>query len=268
MEIVAPTKQIIETDKIALVDADYIKYLVVDSVMKAQNNKEAYIYENMVHKFTKERIDHILNTVKAKGYLFCFSGPAEYTFRSYIAFDKKYKGNRTYVPKYPQELLDKQEVVKYIRERFPSLQFKDLEADDVLSMLQDEETFIWSKDKDLLQIPGTHFDIKEERFLEVSKADAFSFLMTQMLTGDSVDNISGLKACGPVGAANLLTNINVKTMGHTVLTAYMKNHGLVEGLDCFVEAWNLLKLRGNRGEHFLSKYKHAFDTLRLIKNQK
>lgn len=266
VEFLVPFKKAPDTDKIALIDADYLKYLVVYDMLKDIQSKNVIVYKNPVHHYAQKRIDNVLNSFNAKGYLFCFSGPSDNTFRCSVSFDKKYKGNRTYVENYENELQDKVEVVDYIRDRYPSVKYNDLEADDLLCMLQDEDTFIYSNDKDLLQIPGMHWDINKGVFLEVSNEDAMLFLMKQMLTGDSVDNISGLKSCGPVGADKILTNIPVMRQPLKILMEYMKKHGAINGMDCFVEAWNLLKLRGNRGDFFLSKYKSAFDTLRLIKN--
>lgn len=255
-----------DIDKVVLIDADFIKYHVVSFMLKDIKSKHAIVYTNPVHHYTKMLIDNILKCFNAKGYLFCFSGPSDNTFRCNVSFDKKYKGNRSYEEKYPEELNDKVEVVKYIRDRYPSVKYNDLEADDLLCMLQDEDTLIYSYDKDLLQIPGMHWDIKKKEFINVSNEDAALFLMRQMLTGDSVDNISGLKGCGPKGCDKILTGVSVKNQAFTIMLEYMKVHGLINGIDSFVEAWNLLKLRNNRGDFFLSKYKGAFDTLRLIKN--
>jgi len=143
--------------------------------------------------------------------------------------------------------------------------FKDLEADDVISMLQDDETFVYSKDKDLLQIPGTHFNLKTGLFYEITKEQGMRFLLYQLLEGDSVDNIVGLKSYGKVTIEKLLTNVPTKNVPFKVLLEFMKKKGMSEGIDCFVEAWLLLRLRTNRGEYFLSNYKSAFDLLRMLK---
>jgi 5'-3' exonuclease len=209
-----------------------------------------------------------MHNIEAKGFIFCFSGVSSNTFRNCVAFDKKYKGGRDYTPLYDKQEEDKIAVIKYIRDRYPSLLFKDLEADDVLSFLQDDDTFIYSKDKDLLQIPGTHYDIKQDQFIEIPETYAFTFLMKQMVTGDSVDNITGLKGWGPVKCDELLTNVPVHKMPEVILMEYMKKFGMFNGIDTFVETWNLVKLRGNRGEFFLQKYQSAFDLKRMLKNMK
>jgi len=268
MEFIVPKSETPKTDKIALIDADYIKYLVTNDMFKDFKAESRVIFKNPVHHYTQERLDNIFSSFEAKGYLFCFSGPSVNTFRCAVSFDKPYKGNRTYVENYENELADKMEVVDYIKNRYPSLIYNDLEADDLLCMLQDDETFIYSNDKDLKQIAGTHWDIKEHKFVQITEAEAFEFLMKQIVTGDSVDNITGLYGYGDVKSEKLLTDIPVKHMPNKVLTEYIKNHGFFNGIDMFVETWNLIRLRNNRGTNFLSKYKGAFDVLRMLKNQK
>lgn len=267
MEIIIPKNESPETDKIGLIDADFIKYLVVHDIFKDIKMKNAMLYKNPVHHYTQERVDNVISSFNCKALLFCFSGPSDNTFRCSVSFEKKYKGNRSYNENYENEANDKMEVVKYIKERYPSLIYNNLEADDLLCMLQDEDTFIYSKDKDLLQIPGMHWDIQKEVFFEVSQSEGLSFLMEQMVTGDTTDNITGIQGSGPVAAKKILEGVTVKNQAFAVMMAYFNKYGIVNGIDCFVESWNLLKLRGNRGDYFLSKYKGAFDTLRLLKNE-
>ena len=253
------------TDKIGLIDADFLKYLVIHDINKDIKNQNAHIHKDPVLVYTKERVNSILTKFDCKGLIFCFSGVSDETFRNCIAWDRKYKGNRSYEPLYEGQEADKLAVIKYVKDRFPTLLFRNLEADDVLSMLQDDETFIFSKDKDLLQIPGTHYDIKREKFIERTGAECFEFLMKQMIEGDTVDNITGLKGCGPAKSSALLTNHNTKTLHQVVLNEYVVRNGLFNGIDMFAEAWNLLRMRNNRGDHFISQYKGAFDLLRMIK---
>ena len=145
-----------------------------------------------------------------------------------------------------------------------------MEADDVLSMLQREETFIYSKDKDLLQIPGTHFNIKESSLYEISEESAFRSLCYQMLVGDTTDNISGVPGIGPKKASDIINSIeNIKELPFEILRTYHeKFNSITIGTDCFVEAWNLVKMRMSRGSYIREKYNQAFVTLDLFINKK
>jgi len=264
--MITPETVKLKTDKIALIDADFIKYFVCNAIKKDIENKRAYIFEDTAKKYTQEYINMILDSFECPGYIFCFSGNSSNTFRSAVAFEKKYKGTRTYEPLYDGELQDKTTSIRYIRDRYPTLLYRDLEADDILSMLQDDETFIYSRDKDLLQIPGTHYSLETGQFVEMTKEHSFQFLMKQMITGDVVDNIPGIVGIGEVGAEKILTNVKGTEALMAVLKAYFeKEKSLFNGIDAFVESWNLLRLRNKRGTYFQSRYQSAFDVLQMIK---
>jgi len=270
MDIIVPMHTPLMINKIGLIDADFM-YRVINKVLKEMESKEIKIYDkttNNIATYTQQEIDRLLDWFNPKGLIFCFSGVTEHTYRYNVAYEKKYKGNRTSQLLYEKQEDDKFSVIKYIKERYPTLLFKDLEADDLISMLQDEDTFILSEDKDAEQCPGTHFDMKKGEFKEISKKDAWVFLMRQMLLGDTVDNIGGLKSYGEITVYELLTNTKVSDYHTAVLKAYTDIYGLTEGIDRFTETWNLVKLRLNRGTYFKSKYQLAFDTLEMIKLQK
>jgi len=268
MDFIIPSHTPIKTNKIGLIDADFIKYKVIAKIQKELNSKEVILHKtayNAVATHTQTEIDRLFDLFEPKALIFCFSGVTEYNFRYMVAHEKKYKGNRTSQLLYDNQEDDKFSVIKYIKSRYPTILFKDLEADDVLSMLQDQDTFILSEDKDLLQCAGTHWSLDKQTFIEIPKKEAYVNLMRQMLLGDTVDNIGGLKSCGEIGTYELLTNNNVADYHQIILQAYIDKHGIVEGIDRFTETWNLVKLRLNRGTYFKSKYALAFDTLEMVK---
>ena len=86
--------------------------------------------------------------------------------------------------------------VEYIMNNYNSLLFNDLEADDVICMLQDKNTYIISDDKDLKQIPGYHFDYSTNSLYEITNEQAIYNLASQLIKGDSTDNILGLYGIG------------------------------------------------------------------------
>lgn len=260
MSFIVPGRMVTKTWKVALIDADCIKYRVISRLNIANE-----ITKEEVHVATEKAVQEFRDLFTCKAMLFCFSGATEDNFRFNVAYSKMYKGTRDTGSSVDWSPV-KRDIVSYIRNRYPSLLFKDLEADDLLAMLQDDETFIYSEDKDLLQVPGTHWNLKTRLFHEVLPKEGLSFLMSQMILGDTVDNIGGLKGYGPAKCATLLTEytsgVNLPV---TVLLEYVKVHGLTHGLDAFVENYNLLKLRENRGAYFREKYMHAFQTLNTLK---
>lgn len=84
------------------------------------------------------------------------------------------------------------------------------EADDELGIQQDKErgtTVICSIDKDLLQIPGRHYNFVKKVFQEVTYDQGYKALYIQSLVGDRSDNIFGIAGIGPVKAGKVLDGL-------------------------------------------------------------
>lgn len=253
-----------ENKLIALIDADYIKYLVINDYKKNyinQVNKRDYLI-----RLTNDKVDDLLVQLNTKKYIFCFSGVSSNTFRNSIGLEKLYKGNRHGVLSYEDEIKDKEYIMEYIMKTYPSLLFTDLEADDIVSMLQDDKTFIVSRDKDLFQVPGIHWNFTTQSLINVTEDEANIFLFNQMLQGDSVDNVVGLFGYGPNKITQLFNEKNITQMFTVILKEYFKAHGFINGIDAFCENWMLLKTRTSRGTYFKEKYAPAFSLLNYLKN--
>lgn len=87
-----------------------------------------------------------------------------------------------------------------------------MEADDALGISQNktlggEQTVICSIDKDLLQCPGLHYNFVKDEFIEIDVSEGRRRFYTQLLTGDSTDNIRGCRGIGPVKAAKALAGL-------------------------------------------------------------
>lgn len=254
-------------NKVGLLDADYIKHHVCGE-----------IYELLSQNYTREEIDidemierkllAIHNSFSCAALIFCFSGKSSQTFRYSVAVEKEYKGNRKQDSRdYEQKVSDIMYVVEYIMKSNNVLIFSDLEADDILSMLQCEETFIISNDKDLKQVPGWHFNFKTLNIHRINEIDAHKNLCYQLLVGDATDCIPGLKGIGDKRALEIMGETPMNQMIFTILLEYQKRYGINQGTDMFTETWNLVKLRENRGTYFKEKYSKAFLHLEACKQQ-
>lgn len=96
-----------------------------------------------------------------------------------------------------------------------------LEADDLMAINQGINTVICSIDKDLLQVPGSHYNFVSKEFSVVTEVDGNRNLYGQMLTGDTADGIVGLHGVGPVTAKKMLVDVqNPHLMYLVVLKAY------------------------------------------------
>jgi 5'-3' exonuclease len=84
------------------------------------------------------------------------------------------------------------------------------EADDEMGVQQDkkgETTVICSIDKDLLQIPGKHYNFVKKIAQIVAPDQGLKFLYLQSLIGDRSDNIFGVTGIGPVKAEKALSEL-------------------------------------------------------------
>jgi len=84
------------------------------------------------------------------------------------------------------------------------------EADDEMGVQQDKETMstvICSIDKDLLQIPGRHYNFVKKLHSVVTPENGLKFLYMQSLIGDRSDNIIGVAGIGPVKAKRALAEL-------------------------------------------------------------
>jgi 5'-3' exonuclease len=129
-----------------------------------------------------------------------------------------------------------------------------MEADDMLGIRQNNETVIASIDKDLLMIPGHQFNlndktirfVKDPGHLELIRnhgkspkliGSGFKWFCAQMLLGDSVDNIQGIKGLGPVRAFNALHPLKTELLCWRMVQKLYVEHDATERL---MENANLL----------------------------
>lgn len=263
----------LRNDYVGLIDADFLKYLIVYDIekmyKKGLNPKIDIEYDTLV-KLIHNRMDQIYRGTQkyTKEYIFIFSGKTRDNHRALIACEKKYKGTRKYVPKVNNEADYKQQIEEYIADNYNFWKEDDLEADDLCVMAHTKDTYIYSYDKDLRTSPGLHFDIKANKFFEVTASEGFRTLLIQSMTGDSVDNIAGLEGVGPVSAKRIAANKDGILLVHTVIKEFMTKHGLRDGLDRFVEMYSLVSMRTSRGAWIQEKYKGFFSKIKELVDRK
>lgn len=132
-----------------------------------------------------------------------------------------YKASRKDTPK----PLMYEEIEKYLIERYDAQVNTDIEADDAMGIAQMvairdgrvEESIICTIDKDLDCIPGWHYNWNKKKLYLVSDDEADTNFWCQVLTGDKVDDIPGIKGVGPAKARKLIedwkTNIVTEELG-------------------------------------------------------
>lgn len=127
-------------------------------------------------------------------------------------------------------------VKAYLINKYVTKVLPNVEGDDVLGLLQTDDTAIWSRDKDLKQIPGLHW--VDDDWEEVTEAEADRFFLFQCLVGDTSDGYSGCPGVGPVRANAILDN---DCSWEAVVAAYEKK-GLFEA-DAYINAHQARILR-------------------------
>ena len=153
-------------------------------------------------------------------------GPIGYApnFREKVAVTKPYKGTRkTKSPFHFKNLF------VHMIDEYDTKIANGIEADDLLAIDQTEDTVICSRDKDLRMVEGWHYSwecgrqpakgptfVKGIGWLEGIKSGKLvgygpMFFYSQMLTGDVVDNISGLPKWGPKKTLEFLNSIEEPT---------------------------------------------------------
>lgn len=171
-----------------------------------------------------KRMEEINATVGAtKEPILYFSSPIN--FRNEIAKQRGYKKRQNVKPKGYLSFKE------YLKKAFESYEVEGLEADDLLAIEQTkrpEETIICSRDKDLWQVPGWHYSwemhnqprrgpekVSKLGFLSLNKRGRIygagdSLLYAQMLVGDVIDTVPGLKGTGHKKAYNALNGATTR----------------------------------------------------------
>jgi 5'-3' exonuclease len=168
----------------------------------------------------------ILEPFKGEHYVSYLSGPNN--FRHEIAVTKPYKGNRPSSAKpYYYDFLR-----WAICDRYNGIVVDGIEADDRIAIgaTAHDNCVIVGIDKDLLQIPGIHYNYDKGKFLEIDEVTGWYNFFTQALVGDVSDNIPGIAGIGPKKAATILAPVSesihdMYTTCHNIYLETYKDNG-------------------------------------------
>lgn len=247
-----------------LVDYDSLLYSALYKVVSISQLKELLTkydkesVRSMVILEANERLSNMclnfLTKISDAGFEFSATDVEYYLTSNIFSYRKKisdtYKANRTrnkWVVALKQYIIEN-EVCHY------SLEW---ESDDLIADRAKElkyDCVIATVDKDLNQIQGWKFDLYKQKTGEISengielrdyrgltftsKQEAKKFIWLQMLTGDTSDNIKGIKGIGHVKAEKLL---NGNCMLIPVARAYKAEYGQ-NWKDVFKTNYRLLKI--------------------------
>jgi len=220
-----------------LVDADIIAY------------RAAFSAKDEPEKQARQKVDDICSGIMYD----CFY-PINYTlgqnawfyltgsgnFRKDLATIKVYKGQRPPKPEHLPATRDQ------LVQQWGAEIVEGQEADDAIGIKATDlkgDCTIVSIDKDLLMIPGTHYNFVKKEWTEVSQEKGDYFFYKQLLTGDQVDNIQGVPGIGPKKAEKAYEGCT------TVQEMYAKALEMYKGdANALLENARLLWLRRYEGE--------------------
>lgn len=190
-----------------------------------------------------QRINKLLNKSRKREE----APPVEYVenFRVEIAKEKEYKGGRK-----SEKPFHFYNLLAHVLSSYDyRVHEGGLEADDYMCITQyarlsEKDTIICSRDKDLRQCPGFHYSwevgkqasigpiwVDHLGFLERRDdkkiwGTGVKFFYYQLLVGDGVDNIGGVKGKGPAFAYNLLKDVRTERECYELVAeVYVRHHG-------------------------------------------
>jgi 5'-3' exonuclease len=244
VDFISNTKIIQDTGlKTAIIDADSILFAIC--VDKKQDDYQIAHFgaqtERTLNDVIEEFNTYFLRVLMDSG---CIQYVAFLTAGSHrYSFYPEYKANRKKLEK-PRFL---KELTAYAIETLGFCRVDGYEADDLVNMCKEQlgdNTLIVHTDKDLDQIPGNHFNYKKPEFYDVSEDTAQLNLWTQVITGDSIDNIKGIPGKGAKFAEEIFSGIEVMDYKCEVLIHYTIKFGEYQGIEEFTKNYKLIKLLG------------------------
>lgn len=193
--MVRPMNDLSAWDRLKQYLADNPEYEVIEKEKKI--DVEPVSHALMIVRQTIESIQKEVGFKGKDQMHILLSGPGNY--REKLATFRPYKGNRDpeHKPVHYQAIRD------YLTNTWQAVVVTGHEADDEASILAHKfrkrklKYIIASIDKDLLQIPGVHYDYRIKQQVTQDEDEARVVLWRQALSGDTTDNIPG--ACG-IGA--------------------------------------------------------------------
>jgi DNA polymerase-1 len=203
-----------------LIDADYIVYkacaaaeadldfgddviIVVSKFSEAMQNVRRELANISSHFFNSEMILFFSDSIN---------------FRKLLYSDYKGHRNRKKPAGYKR-------VVNALRDEYEVIVMPTLEADDALGIYatQYPDNVLCSPDKDMRQIPGRLFDMKESCFITPEEGRRWHFIQT--LAGDQTDGYAGVPGYGIKTAAKLFEKEGY--FWETIVDAF-KSKGMTE----------------------------------------
>ena len=106
-----------------------------------------------------------------------------------------------------------------------------------------DKVIIVSIDKDYLQFPALIYKYNKKEVLDISEYDALKNFYTQMIVGDTADNVNYFRGRGIKFAEKYYKDCDTKYQFTKKLYTLFKEKYKSKAKEKYVECYNLLKLR-------------------------
>lgn len=245
-----------------LLDADYLSYMVA-AISQHKDKPDLDGCEYVCIDETSDtwvwvepdklvgwKLDRELNKIRdlfRSEDLNIFLTPSEGNFRDTLAVSRPYKGKRTGArPHYYHRIRE------MMMER-GAMMCEGQEADDQVCIEQmfcmsvGRQSVIVSQDKDLQCMFGWNYVPRTGELKFITPEEAKHHFYTQLITGDTVDNIAGIKGRGKGWAEKVMADEGYDSV---VYEEYMRKHDY----NYMIEQGNLLHMRRQPGDTWSPNY--------------
>lgn len=237
-------------DTLALVDGDSILYIVCPNKVVRYNDgapkKDAEgntLYESKTLEETLKLTDLILGNILSIVNTNLFIGVLSPSKNFRYQINPDYKANRKGREKPPFF----NEVVEYLKNKYKFIIIDNFEADDVVVSLKsfyskDYNCILCTTDKDLLKLPGRHYNYKKIEFINTTVDEAYEYFWFSMLVGDVADNIKGIPGVGEKKALTFMNKFQKQYLPKEIFGLYIHHFGESKGIAEFFMNYKCLRI--------------------------
>lgn len=222
---------------IGLIDADHIPYIVCyNKIGEPEKTLEEAI------KSANSYLQGLINGTNVEEFHLFFTIGKNFRYDIYPEYKANRKNNEK--PPFFNEVRD------YLIKEYNGIHGYGLEADDLLVIYKNKyiaeqaNYIVISTDKDINNLFGLHFDIKNNVARLVDTEFAEQYFWGSVITGDTADNIKGVPGKGPAFIKKLWNECgDVNLFKSKVICEYLKYYGEERGVEEFYKNYKCLKIK-------------------------
>lgn len=232
-------------ERIAVLDIDSIAYAIAspNKIPKGddfeRDEKGRFLYidktEDEIEQNAFDVLKNIFKSCQAENYVGFIKG--KNTGKHRYAIKSDYKHNRSGEQPSWWEFTS-----KLLKEKYNVYNVDNYEVDDIVNIyrLQTPHSFIVACDKDLLNLPGIHFNWRTSTWQANTLEEAKYYFWRDMITGQTGDGIKGLPRKGTVFAEKFLSELTHDVYSDEIFKLYKNT--LPNGISEFCKNYECLKI--------------------------